>query len=1383
MKMSTAFGKMDILVAVPGLPFSGKTFDSQSLGGSETAGYQLSRALAKRGHRVTVFCSISERVHCEDVDYLPISMFQQYAALSQHDVCIVQRLPDLFPANCRARYSALWCHDLAMGRSSDVIHGTAWNYDTVFVLSEFMRAQYKSVYNLPDELMTLTRNGVDLECVQRVREGLPMNIGRNPLSLVYSARPERGLDVLLSEIMPRILKYEPQAKLFLSAYANAVPELADFYAQCDALAARLGDRVEKLGALTKTQLYELYHAAGVYVYPTPSTFAPEFDEISPVHGDTLIETATGPKRIRDLEGKSGFHVYSRKPDGTAGISKVNGVWKTRRNAKVITLRMRPGNGCQANKESTLTLTPDHEVMLRNGNYCQAGKLSVGDRVMACKVTPIGDYVHVTMTGQRGVDAQRIVVRSILGRQPRKDEIGHHKDGDGFNNEPANVEVTNHKDHRKKHWAEKTNSQRIDERKRRSATSKALWNTPEGKKSRAEACRAMWASRKALPKEDYEAWLRERSDTRDMSYARTPEWSEKMQRVTPKRLKTRKDNWDAMSPEERTTACALRSARISEMNRTTWRNPETREKRITGMSAGLLRAAKRRRQKSWGSEQLGENHVIMSIESAPNADTFCMEVEPDHNFIANGIVVHNCISFAEAQACGLPVVSTARGALPETLAPEAGRLITEPVHTAAYYDAFAEATVQLMRDPAAWRTASAAGLARAATLSWDGVAEQWERVFVDGIKAKSVDLATLANHFWHRSDIYAARECLKRLPENDPKSRAVRARIAKDWAFLDQPDGFRLQYERIGSTHDAAVINWAPQEPRYAAVRVWLQKRIEEKRQAQEKSIASGERYSSGDRELSVLDYGCAHGAYATNLLKELPDLRITGVDIDQHGIEMAYGFADQLGVADRWRGVVGGVERLCDPLVEEMTEQYDVVVAQEVIEHVEDPAATLAALEARVKDDGYVYITVPFGPWEYSDYRRYPFRAHLWEFDLHDLYDLLEVAKGKEAKIHIYALSYGQSPETDDPLGWWVVQYRVTPETRGKTGVIDWERKLTLQRPRQTVSAAIIAGPNSEENLHWCLRSLVHVADELVIADCGLSAEALRVIDTYRWGELSTEKMVHGPEHYFLDVKVVPGVDPKTHGFETPRNIALEYCTQDWVLWVDTDEKLLQPQFVTKYLRANSYQGYSIRQHHFAVDTTFEPDLPVRLFRNNKKMQFFGQVHEHPEISLNQGPGRTIVVADVHIPHMGYLIESGRQQRFMRNLPMLEADIKKYPERVLQKHFIMRDHMLLSTYELQHNGGRVTPEIRARAQEVVRLYREHFLGKGHFSNVDPINYYSQAVTLLGEGFDAYVQLSADKIDAKPNGALKARFASMDDYMVEVTRRAREAGQRFESRYY
>lgn len=995
--------KLDIVFAVPGMAFNGNTFDKQSLGGSESAAYYMARALAKLGHRVTVFCN-TEPVRTADVDYLPIGMFRQYVEFTTHDVCIVQRTPELLPGVVKARLTILWCHDLALGRSGGIINGMAWNYDKLFVLSKFMRDQYQKVYSLPEEFVFTTRNGIDLETVQRVQEkldGAEIKSVRNPVSLVFGARPERGLDILFGEIMPRILKQEPNAKLFLSTYQNPVNDLADFYAHCKALGERLGDRVEYLGHLTKDQLYEVYQRAGLYIYPVPSTIQPEFDEVS------------------------------------------------------------------------------------------------------------------------------------------------------------------------------------------------------------------------------------------------------------------------------------------------------------------------------------------------------------------------CISLMEAQACGLPVVTSARGALPETLAPGAGALISDPVHTPEYYDAFASAALRLMRSPEEWKKASAAGEERAKTLDWSRVAEEWSQLFEAEIRKNSADLATMANHFWRRSDIYAARECLRRLPVDDKKSAVVRERVQKDWAFLDEPDGFRAQYERIGGTHNPAVIDWAPREPRYAAMRDWLKQNANLR---------------------NVLDYGCAHGAYATNLLKEIPDLRITGVDIDQHGIELGYSFADKLGVTERWRGVVGGIDRLTDESVPEMTEQYDLIIAQEVMEHVADPSEFLRALEMRVKDGGYIYITVPYGPWEYTDYLQrwggkqsplapegmtgYPHRAHIWEFDQHDISDLLDL-KGKDAQIVTRNMPFGHEPNTYEPLGWWVINYKVTPETRGKVGAINMERKLWLQRPRQTVSAIIMAGGSSvEETLHWCLRSLEHIADEVVIADCGLSAEAHRILSLYD-----------------SRVRIIPGVDPKTEGFETPRNMALQAATQDWVLWIDTDEKLLNADHLTKYLRRNTFQGYSIKQHHFACDTTFDADLPVRMFRNNGKLRFFGMIHEHPESDINAGPGRTIVIGDVHIPHIGYLLEPGRKVKFDRNLPMLEADIHKYPTRKLQKHFIMRDKMLLVQYRLQQNGGRMTPDLKQLCRDVQDLWRQHFRGTGHFTNVDPIIYYSQATSLLAEGFSTAFQFTADKIEARPNGAAVLRFANEEDVVAEISHRIRDTVAPFTQPYF
>lgn len=993
--------KLDISIVVPGMAFNGETFHKQSLGGSESAAYYMARALGKLGHNVQVFCNTPEPVFCKEANYLPLGMFQQYAEFTAHDVCIVQRAPEYMTMNIRAKYTVLWCHDLASKRSQQGVVGTAFNYDKLFVLSDFMRRQYMQVYGIEekDNLLFQTRNGVDLDLIETVRQNKPKDVTRNPLSIMYSARPERGLDVMLMEIMPRILKEEPNAKLFLSTYNNPAHHLENFYAACKAAAERLNEGkpegqgpVVFIGHLNKESLYQAYHQAGIYAYPMPSRLLPNFDEVS------------------------------------------------------------------------------------------------------------------------------------------------------------------------------------------------------------------------------------------------------------------------------------------------------------------------------------------------------------------------CISVMEAQACGLPVVTTARGALPETLAPNAGTLISEPIHTPEYYDAFAAACIKYMRDSKAHKSASEAGVERAKQLGWDAVAEQWTELFIKGIEAKASDYATLANHFWRRSDIYAARACLSRLPLDDAKSAYVRERVTKDWAFLDEPEGFRKQYEKIGATHDERVIDWSPNEPRFHVLRDFLRSRPELD---------------------TILDYGCAHGGYATNLLAQLPHLKnITGVDIDLHGIQLANSFAEKLGVQNRFIGVVGNFDRLQDPALG--LPKYKMAMAQEVLEHVPDPAAVLAELEKHVEDGGLIYFTVPFGPWEYTDYKRYPYRAHIWEFDLHDLHDLLDVKGWREIELQTHTMPYGRSPETNDALGWWIVQYKVTPESRGKFGKINWDRKLKLQAPRQTVSVCIMAGgPNVEDTLVWNLKSLETVADEVIVVDCGMSPWAKEI--------LRTSNVNDGR------LKVVEGPNPTQAGFETPRNIALEHATQDWILWIDCDEKLLQPEQLHRYLRANSLQGYSIRQHHFAVDTTWAPDLPVRLFRNNGKMRFYGMIHEHPETGLNEGPGRTLVIPDVHIPHLGYLIESGRKVRFNRNLPMLEADKAKYPERKLQKQFIMRDNILMVSNELRHNGGVVTERHIELCREVRDLWREHFRAKGFYTHSDPIVQYSEANKILASmedgGFDMAVMLSADKVDAKEGNTMKIRFANLEDAQLEVAHRVKQLAEVFEEKYY
>lgn len=975
--------RLDIVIAVPGLPFNGETLATQSLGGSETAGYYVGRELAALGHRVTMFTNGEPGVF-DDVAYLNMSQFRSYAAYTQHDLCVIQRAAPMFAPKLGSKLNWLWCHDLALIRQEQEMKGPLWNIDKVLVVSEFMRNQYRDVYRLPESAMMQTRNGVDLQLIAQEASGQDGDVSVNRKRLVYAARPERGLDVLLTKIMPEILRRVPDAKLALCAYENPVERLQAFYAQCQKAAEMLGEGVvEQYGALTKQDLYALYHASGAYVYPTPSPIIPNFAEVS------------------------------------------------------------------------------------------------------------------------------------------------------------------------------------------------------------------------------------------------------------------------------------------------------------------------------------------------------------------------CISAMEAMACGLPIVTSDRGALKETIGCPAGKLVSGEPTSTAYIREFVDKTVLLLTDERAHRYASECGRERAKDLDWKGVAEQWTEEAERQLRERSGDRVSLAHHFYRRSDIVPLKALLAQMPEDEPGVKRLRELVKTEYAFAESPEGFKEQYEKIGATHNAKVIDWSVAESRFKVLKDWLNK-------------------NQGDIK-TVLDYGCAHGAYATQLAKALPHLSICGVDIDSHGVTLAKQFAEDLGVAERSAFIMATHEDLpTNPF--EGGALFDCAIAQEVLEHVADPSAILSKLHERVKPGGWVYITTPFGPWEYESYHTYPHRAHIWEFDVHDWREIL---KGYE-NVRIAALPEGVSQISGEPLGWWVVSYQLTEKNKAlEPQMPNMDRKLWLQAPRQSVSLNVMAGPGAEDNLHWMMKACQHIADQIVIVDCGLSQEALRILAQYeRFG-----------------VEIHPGVDPKTQGFETPRNMGLEKCWGHWILWIDTDEKLIQPQALTKYLRESCFEGYSIRQHHFAVDTYFSPDLPVRLFRKRTGNRWFGMIHEHPEQELNKGPGITVVLPDVHIAHVGYLHESGRQQRFVRNFPMLEADQQKYPTRLLQKCILMRDNMIRVSAELQANGGQVTPSVKEICDQTVELYNEYFLGKAMLMATDPLEYYSQALRILDKGFEVAVSLGAGKHEAQPGGVIMARFESFEAYMTEITKRAKEQVDPLTHLYY
>jgi hypothetical protein len=162
-------------------------------------------------------------------------------------------------------------------------------------------------------------------------------------------------------------------------------------------------------------------------------------------------------------------------------------------------------------------------------------------------------------------------------------------------------------------------------------------------------------------------------------------------------------------------------------------------------------------------------------------------------------------------------------------------------------------------------------------------------------------------------------------------------------------------------------------------------------------------------------------------------------------------------------------------------------------------------------------------------------------------------------------------------------------------------------------------------------------------------------------------------------------------------------------------------------------------------------DWPVRLFRKLTYLRFSGVVHEHPDDlnNPNSGPRFPAQVLDTHIMHHGYVTERVRRDRFNRNLPLIKRDRKQNPDRLLGKMLYMRDLSHLCMFEAERNGGIVNGEMRKHAEEGIKLFEELIdisARKPIAARMarDGLEFYSNLVTVLGDGFEAVVQLHASK---------------------------------------
>ena len=183
---------------------------------------------------------------------------------------------------------------------------------------------------------------------------------------------------------------------------------------------------------------------------------------------------------------------------------------------------------------------------------------------------------------------------------------------------------------------------------------------------------------------------------------------------------------------------------------------------------------------------------------------------------------------------------------------------------------------------------------------------------------------------------------------------------------------------------------------------------------------------------------------------------------------------------------------------------------------------------------------------------------------------------------------------------------------------------------------------NEEKNLPRTLDSMKSVVDELVIVDTG-----------------STDKTIEIAESY--GAKVIRS--SWNDDFSTPRNLAIEAVTGDWIIFLDADEYFITPNKIRNAIEKLSGKDAilipRINIDEASNNAEISRDWCLRIFKNATHLRYRGLIHENIADIKHDRLNYTFGNDDLTVYHTGYgsqVIES----KLRRNLALIELEAKKY---------------------------------------------------------------------------------------------------------------------------
>ena len=162
-------------------------------------------------------------------------------------------------------------------------------------------------------------------------------------------------------------------------------------------------------------------------------------------GDTKIRTLGGWVTIKELAGKE-FYVWGySEAEHRLVPAKAERCWKAKRVDRVVEVTLDVGD--------RILCTPDHLFLTRQEEWVEAMNLTPGDSLMPFYESINRGYVRVHLNDGSLADEHKYVYATLSGGFLEEGNVIHHKDSNKFNNDPNNLQSLTMTEHISIHASE------------------------------------------------------------------------------------------------------------------------------------------------------------------------------------------------------------------------------------------------------------------------------------------------------------------------------------------------------------------------------------------------------------------------------------------------------------------------------------------------------------------------------------------------------------------------------------------------------------------------------------------------------------------------------------------------------------------------------------------------------------------------------------------------------------------------------------------------------------------------------------------------------------------------------------------------------------------